>query len=202
MGEVYGLAAASLRRRRSRSGRERARRAGEGDRGCRARHGEHLSRSRSSTLPDTLPIAGERIARQFADLLARIMPFDLVIDERDGERRGGARVEDERVRELGRDRRRAALLRRPLGHSARGDRGNADPDRPDQAVRDARAAGARVRSAPQALAARAAQPDHVLRLRAGARRGADRGVPAGAGGTRRARCSRKRSRAARRGIRR
>ena len=40
-----------------------------------------IYRSLGSPLPDKLPIAGERIARQFADLLARIMPFDLVIDE-------------------------------------------------------------------------------------------------------------------------
>jgi len=41
-----------------------------------------IYRSLELDLPDTLPIAGERIARLFADLLARIMPFDLVIEER------------------------------------------------------------------------------------------------------------------------
>ncbi len=41
-----------------------------------------IYRSLELELPDTLPIAGERIARQFADLVARIMPFDLVIEER------------------------------------------------------------------------------------------------------------------------
>ena len=33
-------------------------------------------------LPRAMPRAGERMHRRFADLLARIMPFDLVIDER------------------------------------------------------------------------------------------------------------------------
>jgi hypothetical protein len=32
-------------------------------------------------LPDELPIAGERVHRRFAELLAQYMPFDLVIDE-------------------------------------------------------------------------------------------------------------------------
>jgi hypothetical protein len=41
-----------------------------------------IYRSLELDLPEKLPIAGERIARAFADLLARIMPFDLVIDER------------------------------------------------------------------------------------------------------------------------
>ena len=41
-----------------------------------------IYRSLELDLPDTLPIAGERVARAFADLLARIMPFDLVIEER------------------------------------------------------------------------------------------------------------------------
>ena len=41
-----------------------------------------IYRSLELELPDTLPIAGEHIARQFADLLARIMPFDLVMEER------------------------------------------------------------------------------------------------------------------------
>ncbi|MBN1208766.1 MAG: DEAD/DEAH box helicase [Myxococcaceae bacterium] len=33
-------------------------------------------------LPARMPFAGERVLRRFADLLARFMPFDLVIDER------------------------------------------------------------------------------------------------------------------------
>ncbi len=41
-----------------------------------------IYRSLELDLPDKLPIAGERVARLFADLLARIMPFDLVIEER------------------------------------------------------------------------------------------------------------------------
>jgi uncharacterized membrane protein YgcG len=40
-----------------------------------------IYRSLELDLPDKLPIAGEHVARQFADLVARIMPFDLVIDE-------------------------------------------------------------------------------------------------------------------------
>jgi hypothetical protein len=44
-------------------------------------------RSLEARLPETLPYADERVYRKFAELLARIMPFDLVIDERtaDGE---------------------------------------------------------------------------------------------------------------------
>ena len=41
-----------------------------------------IYRSLELELPEKLPIAGEHIARQFADLLARIMPFDLVMEER------------------------------------------------------------------------------------------------------------------------
>ncbi|HEY7861785.1 MAG TPA: DEAD/DEAH box helicase, partial [Gemmatimonadaceae bacterium] len=41
-----------------------------------------IYRSLELELPNELPIAGERIARAFADLLARIMPFDLVMEER------------------------------------------------------------------------------------------------------------------------
>ena len=41
-----------------------------------------IFRSLELELPTELPIAGERIARAFADLLARIMPFDLVMEER------------------------------------------------------------------------------------------------------------------------
>jgi hypothetical protein len=38
-------------------------------------------RSVGIELPARLPFAGERVHRRFADLLARFMPFDLVIDE-------------------------------------------------------------------------------------------------------------------------
>jgi hypothetical protein len=38
-------------------------------------------RSVGMPLPLSMPMAGDRIRRQFGDLLARIMPFDLVIDE-------------------------------------------------------------------------------------------------------------------------
>ena len=38
-------------------------------------------RSLGLPLPESMPWAGERVLRRFADLLARFMPFDLVIDE-------------------------------------------------------------------------------------------------------------------------
>jgi ATP-dependent helicase HrpA len=38
-------------------------------------------RSVGLSLPSRMPFAGERVHRRFADLLARFMPFDLVIDE-------------------------------------------------------------------------------------------------------------------------
>jgi ATP-dependent helicase HrpA len=41
-----------------------------------------IYRSVGITLPSRMPFAGERVHRRFADLLARFMPFDLVIDER------------------------------------------------------------------------------------------------------------------------
>lgn len=40
-----------------------------------------IYRSVGIALPSRLPFAGERVLRRFADLLARFMPFDLVIDE-------------------------------------------------------------------------------------------------------------------------
>ncbi len=40
-------------------------------------------RSVGLSLPSRMPFAGDRVHRRFADLLARFMPFDLVIDERD-----------------------------------------------------------------------------------------------------------------------
>ncbi len=41
-----------------------------------------IYRSVGVALPSRLPFAGDRVFRRFADLLARFMPFDLVIDER------------------------------------------------------------------------------------------------------------------------
>lgn len=41
-----------------------------------------IYRSVGVPLPDRLSFAGERVQRRFADLLARYMPFDLVIDEK------------------------------------------------------------------------------------------------------------------------
>jgi ATP-dependent helicase HrpA len=41
-----------------------------------------IYRSLELELPDALPLAGEHVERAFADLLARIMPFDLVMEER------------------------------------------------------------------------------------------------------------------------
>ncbi len=40
-----------------------------------------IYRSLGLSLPTEMPIAGDRILRRFQDLLARFMPFDLVIDE-------------------------------------------------------------------------------------------------------------------------
>jgi len=43
-----------------------------------------IYRSVGIDLPARMPFAGDRVHRRFADLLARFMPFDLVIDERTG----------------------------------------------------------------------------------------------------------------------
>ncbi|MDQ6827746.1 MAG: DEAD/DEAH box helicase [Gemmatimonadota bacterium] len=40
-----------------------------------------IYRTLEMRLPDSMPYAGDRVHRRFAELLARIMPFDLVIDE-------------------------------------------------------------------------------------------------------------------------
>ncbi len=40
-----------------------------------------IYRTLEMRLPDQMPYAGDRVHRRFAELLARIMPFDLVIDE-------------------------------------------------------------------------------------------------------------------------
>ncbi|HJU65435.1 MAG TPA: DEAD/DEAH box helicase [Gemmatimonadaceae bacterium] len=40
-----------------------------------------IYRTLEMPLPQRLPLAGERTLRQFSELLARVMPFDLVIDE-------------------------------------------------------------------------------------------------------------------------
>ena len=74
----------------------------------------------------TWTIAGDEMLRKFQQLLAQFMPFTLVIDEQHGVGRRSARLQDERVRQLGPDHRHAALLRRQVRQSARGDRGHAD----------------------------------------------------------------------------
>ena len=77
------------------------------------------------------------------------MPFDLVIDEQTAWGEEARVSQDERVRQLGRDRRRAALLRRPVRQAARVDRGNADPDGSRAPLRDA-ATRRRSRTTPSA----------------------------------------------------
>ena len=77
-------------------------------------------------LPERMPIARDDTLRAFQQLLAQFMPFTLVIDEQTADGRRSARLEDERVRQLGADHRRAALLRRQVRESARVDRGHAD----------------------------------------------------------------------------
>ena len=84
------------------------------------------------------------------------MPFDLVIDEQTawGEE---ARVTKTSVcGSWGADRRRAALLRRPLRQSARVDRGDAAADGRHPPLRDGRRGGAGVRRRAPEGAARAA----------------------------------------------
>ena len=96
-------------------------------------------------------------AAQFATLLARVHAVRPRDRRADGVGRGGARLEDERVRQLGRDRRRAALLRRQVRQSARVDRGDAAPDGSHPPLRDAATTRARVRRRAPQGAARAAR---------------------------------------------
>ena len=103
-------------------------------------------RSVGVPLPATLPQATEGVRRAFVDLLAAIMPVDLVIDEEtaDGE---PARVSRSSVSgELGGGRGDAAVFRGPVGRRARRDRRHADPDGCDSQVRDADGRGIGVRS--------------------------------------------------------
>ena len=82
-------------------------------------------RSLELPLPKQLPYASKDIRRAWADLLARFMPFDLVIDEHtaDGQE---ARVSKTSVAgSWGAVAGRAALLRRPVRRAAGVDRGHA-----------------------------------------------------------------------------
>ena len=70
-------------------GRE-ARRAGQGDRGRRPRRARRSTARSSCRCPRRLPLADRKPAHALLELLARVMPFDLVIDEHtaDGTRPG------------------------------------------------------------------------------------------------------------------
>ncbi|CAA9304759.1 MAG: HrpA-like helicase, partial [uncultured Gemmatimonadaceae bacterium] len=160
--------AAPVRRRGDRAVGGGARGAGEERGGRGARDGERLPRRGA-------PAPHGDAARDERDLPALHRPRRALHALRPRDRRGdgrrapGAGVEDERVRELGRGGRHAALLRRPLRRAARVDRGHADPGGPAPPLRAARPAGALLRRAAQAHAARAPADRGVLRLRAGAR---------------------------------
>ena len=138
---------------------------------ARAGGGERLSRRGAAA-------AHRAVARRRSRTQALCRPARAVHAVRPRDRRGdgvgriGARLEDERLRQLGRDRRQPALLRRPVRRAPRVDRGDADSARPDPAVRASRRVGAGLRSAAQAASAGADHSSRVSRLRAGARVGA------------------------------
>ena len=81
-------------------------------------------RSLNAPLPTALPKATEATRARFSDLLAQVMPFDLVIDEETawGE---SARVGSEGLRQLGRSGGHAAVLQRSVWDSTGVDRRDA-----------------------------------------------------------------------------
>ena len=79
-GRGLRAAAASLRGWAGGVGRA-ARRAGQGDRGHRAGPGVGLPLARAAAAASSCPTPPRRSAPRWADLVARVMPFDLVIDE-------------------------------------------------------------------------------------------------------------------------
>ena len=100
---------------------------GEGDRGCRARDGEHPSLGRRATADDdAADDAGDRATLRGAPGADHAVPAGDRRGDSDGRR--GARLEDERLRELGRGGGDAAVLRRQVRRPARGDRGDAASD--------------------------------------------------------------------------
>ncbi len=120
-------------------------------------------------LPEVMPMVNGAIERKFTELLARIQPFDLVIDEQtaDGNE---ARVSKTSVAgswgpvsgSL------PPLLRGRLWQLARRHRGDEHPVRAGTQIRDVECATTRVRFSPQADAARARTARRLLRIRAGA----------------------------------
>ena len=142
--------------------------------------GVGLSRARAAAADARCRMPRRTIRRKWIELLARIMPFDLVIDEHtaDGQE---ARVSKTSVAgSWGAVAGQPALLRRPVRHAARGHRGHHDSLRPGAGVRDAGAAARRRHGAAEAPAPRDAPAAGLLRLRPRDRGRGDRGQRAAA----------------------
>ena len=123
-------------------------------------------RSLELPLPKQLPYASKDIRTAWAELLARFMPFDLVIDEHtaDGQE---ARVSKTSVAgSWGAVAGHASLLRRPVRHPARLDRGDDPVLRSRAGARRARAAAGRADRPAEAPGARGRAPAQLLRVRA------------------------------------
>ncbi len=75
-------------------------------------------RSLELPLPKQLPYASKEIRKAWTELLARIMPFDLVIDEHTADGQEAPNLEELRRGELGRGRGQPAILRRSLRRAA------------------------------------------------------------------------------------
>ena len=124
-------------------------------------------------LPRTLPYAGKELRHRWADLVARIMPFDLVIDEQTADGRP-ARVSKSSVAgSWGAVAGNAPLLRRPVRHPPRVDRGDDAELRPGAAARDLGGAGGAAVGRREAAGARGAPPAPLRRVRTGDGRRAD-----------------------------
>ena len=125
IGEVYGLPRHLFDEEEIDRVGGAARRAREGDRGRGARRWRACTAALDMPLPAHMPMANEGDApRSSRELLAAVHAVRSRDRRGDGVGRGGARLEDERVRQLGRDRRRAALFRRQVRHArARRSRG-------------------------------------------------------------------------------
>ena len=128
MGEVYGLPRHVFDEERIERWAERRGALVKVDRGRRARDGERLSRGRRRRCRRAWRGAGDDDAARVPAAARRYHAVHARDRRADGVGRRGARLEDERVRELGRDRRRAALLRRQVRQPARVDRRDAAAD--------------------------------------------------------------------------
>ena len=125
IGEVYGLPR-HLFEDGLEEWAERRGRAGQGDRGHRARHWRRCTARSSCRSRSSCPTPPRSSARSWADLVARVMPFDLVIDEHtaDGQE---ARVSKTSVAgSWGAVAGDAPLLRRPVRRGQGVDRRNHD----------------------------------------------------------------------------